>query len=162
MSKLALGHAAVEAILRLIVDNRDALAAAIAARLEEVDATSAPVPQLDDEVTPVAALPPIDDGVIRLRFVGPGTAEGVRAFATNLIVIGSALSCHIITGGDSLQQHAVITRMGREVWLNNLDPNGRGVSVNHSAAAGGHTVTSTYVLKPGEWAHIGDTFISLA
>lgn len=162
MSKLTLGHAAVQAILRLITDNRDTLAAAIAAHLEEIEVATPSVPQLDDEVTPVAAPPPIDDGVVRLRFIGPGTAEGVRAFATNLIVIGSSLSCHIITGGDSRAQHAAITRMGREVWLNNLTPDGTGVSVNHRAAAGGRIVTSTHVLKPGEWVHVGDTFISLA
>lgn len=109
-----------------------------------------------------AALKVERESVIRVHIVS-AYFDSVAAFATEVVTIGHAPSCHIAVRGDARRIHATLSRSGDAVWLMNLFPEGpiqlfHG-STDHSAKLG--TVMHTHILKPGQWAKVGDTFISV-
>lgn len=134
--------AVIDAIIRVIAENRDRIA-------QEVATTLAGDRSGDT------------DAVIHVYVRGP-TAErtGARAFATSAIVIGTAPSCHIPVL-DARPQHAIIARLGGELWVSNLDIDARGVRVAWHPTHAGLTVAAAHPLKPGMWVHVGDVAIRI-
>jgi len=142
MSNQDVATAVIDAIIRVIAENRDRITQEVATALASGRADAA-------------------DAVIHVYVQGPTVERtGARAFATSAIVIGTAPSCHIPVL-NARPQHAIIARLGDELWISNLDIDACGVRVAWHPDHAGLTVATAHPLKPGMWVHVGDAAIRI-